>query len=136
MANAYNFLASEFSTELIGGVEAQDTQRTTFQAAGSGVVFTVTVPHGDDLAGRTASAAGELASAFDAADKVPGVAALATGQDIDLGGNLTDVVTVAVTSTSGRSSTQITVPLAAVKAGQIDAQVAAARAQLDALEGI
>jgi hypothetical protein len=117
-------------------MQLQDTQRSTFQATGSGVVFQVSVPVGDDVAGRTAAAAAELVSAFDAAAEVPGVAAMSTGQDVDLGGNLMDVVTVAVTSTSGRASTQITVPLSAVKAGQIGAQVAAARADLDALEGL
>lgn len=136
MASAFSFVASEATTEVSASDEVRDVQRTTLTAQPSGVTFSVMVPSGAGMAAATAAAATPIAEAFNTAADHPGVAGIFTSQEVNAAGNVTDVAVVTVTSTSGRSSTTVTVPMGTVQGGDISGAVADARAQLDALESI
>ena len=98
-----------FSPELV-----EEAQRNTYQADDSKVVYSIVVSGnlldfiratGSDV---LATVAGQWANAWNINRAVPGVADIAETQDASPLGSLYDVVQVAVVSTSGKSTSILT----------------------------
>ena len=105
MAQAYTFLGSEQVTEILGPTTSEQVQEVTAQAVKSGVVFLARFPpelyiYPDEVA----LGLNQLAERFDEWSAIPGVAAIATGQDLNPANQLRDYTEITVVSTSGRSS--------------------------------
>lgn len=136
MADGFTFQATTFDTGASADGQLQDLQRTTFTAEPSGVAFTVVAPVGPQMVEDTSAQASELAAAYNTAYATPGVAGLATGQDMNASGQLSEVVYVTVATPDGRAATQITVPQSQVRSGDITQDVQDALAQLQALRDL
>lgn len=136
MAGSYKVLSANATVELVGGDQTQDVQQLTLQAIPSGAVFPVRVP----LAGFTPEAvtakAEPLAAALNALAADPGVSAVSVVQDVNAAGQLEDRVTVTVTTGDGQLSTAVDAPLGDALRGTLDAKIAAALANLEAVAGL
>lgn len=109
----FTFLLSEptlhaFSPELV-----EDAVRNTYQADLSGVVYSLVVSGEALRNARTnpdliPTVAGQWAAVWNENARVPGVADIVETQEVSPLGSLTDVFQVAVESTSGRSTSILT----------------------------
>ncbi len=110
----FTFLLSEPTLYAFAPDVVEDAQRNTYQADESGVVYSLVVS-GEALKnarknpGLIATVAGQYASAWNQNWAVPGVVDVAETQDVTALGSLHDVFQVAVESTSGRSTSILTV---------------------------
>ena len=139
---AYSFLAAEPTVQVLSPDVVRDAQRITGQAAQSGIVFSLTfAPYPTDPTGKViwtdAAIAAQLADwagKWDTNAAVPGVLGIGLSQDVDPAGLLKDVALVTVASTSGLSTTQLTLYPHDFFPDTFEPRVEAARAQLDAVE--
>lgn len=139
---AYSFLIAEPTVQVLSPEIIRDAQRVSAQAAKSGVVFSLLfAPYPTDPDGNViwtpeaiASQLSDWAGTWDTNAAVPGVLGIALSQDIDAAGLLKDVALVTVSSTSGNSTTQLNLYPADFFPDTFAPRVAAARAQLDAVE--
>lgn len=147
---AYSFLAAEPTVQVLSSEIVRDAQRVTAQAQASGVVYSLvfapypTSPQGE-VVWTPESIDSQLAywaGIWDSNSQVPGVAGISLSQEVDVTGRLEDVAQVYVLSSSGRSSTQLSLGprswLPSVAGTTLTQSfpdaVAQARAQLDAVE--
>ena len=110
----FTFLLSEPTLHAFSPDLVEDAQRNTYQADVSGVVYSLVLAgevykHLRQNADLVATVAGQLAAVWDTNRAVPGVADIVETQDVSPLGSLDDVYQVAVESTSGRSTSILTV---------------------------
>ncbi len=135
----FTFLLSEptlyaFSPELV-----EDAQRNTYQADASGVVYSLVISGEALKNARTnpdliPTVAGQLAAQWNENAKVVGVTDIQETQDSTTLGSLYDVFQVAVESTSGRSTSILTLRDQETRADVFAGIVAAEVKSLDAAE--
>lgn len=135
MAGGYEILSSETTVELLGATDVQDVFQVTARAQPSGVVFNVRFPPIIDNPQSIRDILGEWAGWYNDLAALPHVAGLVNLQDIDAAGQINDVTQVTVRSTSGKTNYTITVPGEDIGSPKAGDDVAAAVANLDALEG-
>jgi hypothetical protein len=106
-----------------------------FKANNSAVVFSLTA-YGAvlDTPDRIDATAGRWAAFWNEAALTPGVQEIETSQDVKPLGALYDTANVAVESTSGKSTSILTLPEDVLHIEYFVQQVAAFRAKLDAIE--
>lgn len=139
---AYTFLASEPTLQVLSPELVRDAQRVTASAVASGVVYSLLfAPYPTDPQGSViwsdeliAEQLALWADYWNQNAAVPGVAGIGVTQEVDAAGALKDVALVTVTSASGRSSAQVTVPAAQFLPERFAAFVAPTVAQLNAVE--
>lgn len=139
---AYNLLVAEPTLQVLSPEYVRDAQRVTAQALASGVVYSLLfAPYPTDTNGTViwtpeaiASQLALWADHWNANAKVPGVLGIALSQDVDPSGQLKDVALVTVSSTSGKSTTQLNLYPADFFPDTFPVAVGNARAQLDAVE--
>lgn len=131
---AYTILASGPDVELMGATDVQDVQAVTAQADPSNVVFTLRFLPEAFVPAIVASLTGEFAGYFNAMTKIPGVSGVSTFQDVNDADVLSDVMRIVVRSTSGKSSFPIEEHEFGRRLDYIAEDVAAVRANLDAIE--
>jgi hypothetical protein len=139
---AYSFLVAEPTVQDLGGDIVRDAQRVTARASASGVVFALEfAPYPTDEQGSViwtsqliADQLAYWAGQWDANSAIPGVLGIGLSQAVNPLGQLRDVAIVVVQSSSGQSTTNLTVDERDFQPGHIEALVQTARAQLDAVE--
>lgn len=150
MGAPYEFLASEPTIQVLSSELVQDAQRITARSIPNGIVYSVLfAPYPTDPTGTVIWTPelinGQLeywAGTWNGNSMVPGVLGISLSQEVNALGQLEDVALVAVSSTSGKSSTQLTLGprewLTSVEGTTLSTSfpeaVARARAQLDAVE--
>lgn len=147
---AYEFLTSEATIQIVSTDIVRDAQRVAARASASQVVYTLTFsPYPTDPQGTVIWTESVIhdqlsywAGIWNSNALVRGVAGIGLTQTVDALGQLQDIAIVAVTSTSGNSTTQLTLPprewLPSVAGTTLTKSfpdaVAEAVAQLDAVE--
>lgn len=139
---AYQFLGSESTIQVLSPDIVRDAQRVTALAAESQIVYSLLfAPYPTDPQGAIiwtpeliASELDKWAGYWNTNAKVPGVRAIGISQDVDELGQLRDVALVVVSSTSGASTTQVTLRPHDFFPDTFAPRIAAVRAQLDATE--
>lgn len=135
LSGEWKHISSEPTVELVGGTQVQDVQEVVTQAIPSNVIFTLRFVPEANVPTIVNSLRSEFAGYFNALAAIPGVAGVTTYQDLDGSDQIQDVMQLNVVSTSGRS----TAPLVETQFGRnledMATEVAAARANLDAIEG-
>jgi hypothetical protein len=147
---AYTFEASEQTIQVRGEDIVQPAQRVIATAAQSGVTFALEfAPYPTDPQGTViwsdsliASQLAYWAGIWDQNAQVPGVLGISLSQEVQPTGRLEDIALVYIASTSGKSTTSLTLGprswLPSVAGTTLTTSfgdaVASARAQLDALE--
>lgn len=132
---SYTFLGAEPTLYAFSPDHVEDAQRMSFRADSSGVVYSLTVSgealkHPDVIA----NVAGIWANNWNENAAVPGVEEIEDGQEVSTLGSVQDVVNVAVTSTSGRSTTIVQVTQRDMEPAFFAPVIKTTRAQLDAIE--
>jgi hypothetical protein len=115
---AYQFLTSEATIQVLSPDLVRDAQRITARASASQVVYSlVFAPYPTDPQGTIiwtdsliADQLSYWAGIWDTNSMVRGVAGISLTQTVDATGQLQDVALVVVTSTSGNSTAQLTLP--------------------------
>lgn len=116
--------------------DVENAVRNTYQADDTGVVFAVTFVRPELLqASAFVDVSTEWAAIWNTNARVAGVVDISPGQEVLPLGGLRDTATVAVVSTSTRSSAVITLYDADVIPDNFAARVRAEVARLDAIEG-
>lgn len=139
---AYEVLSQEPTLQVLSPEIVIDADRVIARALASGVVFAIFVANYtptaidrfETQAQRIARALSGWAATWDANAAVPGVLNIGMSQEVDAAGQLRDVALVFASSSSGRSVTQLTLGPARWETQEFKADVAAARASLDAVE--
>ncbi len=139
---AYTFLAAEPTLQVLSDDLVRDAQRVTAQAAQSQIVYSLTfAPYPTDPQGNVIWSSDAIDTQLaDWADKwntnaqTPGVLGISLSQEVDATGALKDVALVTVSSTSGKSTTQLTLFPHDFFPDTFPPRVEQARAQLDAVE--
>lgn len=137
----WELLASEPTLQVVSPEIVYDAQRVVARATASGVVFSLLVVNTpvapdrwQDLAARVEQNLDTWAVFWNSNAKQPGVISIGMSQEVDAAGQLRDVALVIVSSTSGRSTSQLTLHAPQFLPTEFAKPVAAARAALDALE--
>jgi hypothetical protein len=133
-SGAYTILESGPDVELMGATDVKDVQAVTVQARPSNVIFTLRFLPEAYVPSIVASLTGQFAGYFNAMTQIPGVAGVTTFQDVNDADMLDDVMRIVVRSTSGKSSFPIEEHQFGRRLDLIAEQVAATRANLDAIE--
>ncbi len=131
------FISSEPTIQTLGVDIIQDVQKFTYQAVPSGVVFTFQFgpwPNPNVTAQDIAATANGWADRWNDNASQPGVVGISLAQQVNQAGNLEDVCFVTVSSSSGRSTSQIVGRIDHFFPSIFDPWVAAERALLDAIE--
>jgi hypothetical protein len=147
---AYTFEASEQTIQVLSSDIVREAQRVIATAQASGVTYALLfAPYPTDPQGTViwtdAAIQQQLdywAGIWDQNSAVPGVLGISISQEVDATGRLNDVATVYVSSTSGKSSTSVSLGprewLPSVAGTSLTTAfpdvIAATRARLDALE--
>lgn len=139
---SYQILGGEPTIKILSADLVRDAQRYTAQASESGIVYSLLFsPWPTDEQGNViwtdAAIQSELsywAGIWDTNAAVPGVLGIGLSQDVNAAGQLTDVALVTVSSSSGVSTGQISLPPVHFLPANFAANVRDARARLDAVE--
>jgi hypothetical protein len=133
-----SFLMSEPTIVTVGADIVHDAQRITYTAYPSGVIFPllfVSLRPDDWTPAEIAAQANAWADVWNTNAAAPGVESIAITQRVTAGGNLDDVAVVNVSSTSGRSTSEITISRADFPASRFEALTVRERVRLDEIEG-
>jgi hypothetical protein len=128
---------SEPTIVTVGADIVHDAQRITYTAYPSGVIFPllfVSLRPDDWTPAKIAAQANHWADVWNGNAAVAGVESIAITQRVTAGGNLDDVALVIVSSTSGRSTSEITVQRNDFDAHTFAQLVGAERTRLDEIE--
>lgn len=136
MALSFHIVSQHQDTELVGGSVIRDVMTVGATTIPHGVYFEVRVPMKNYGTQAVTIACEGRAEVIEAIMAVEGVIAVSYSQDVNAAGQLHDDYAVIVESTSGQSSTEVHPSTGFLDAGIIQAQVAAAVANLDAVEGL
>lgn len=136
MADTFKVRGTYPVTETLGGTKTRNMVAVGAVTVPHGVYFEVRVPQADYTASLTAAALLGPASIYEDLFDIPGVVDVAWSQGATASGQLQDLVTVVVSSTSGDSSDELTVPFVQLGPQLHKPQIAALRAQLDATEAL
>lgn len=133
---AYTPLGSEPTLYAFSPDKVEDAQRITYRADQSGVVYSLTVSLEafNNNPAVVANVAGIWANRWNINASVPGVTEIEDGQEVTTLGSINDVVQVAVDSTSGHSTTVVTVRQRDMEPQFFKPIIDQARAVLDASE--
>ncbi len=139
---AYEFIAAEPTIQVLSPEVVRDAQRVTGRARQSGIVYSLPfAPYPTDPTGQVIWTDALIdqqmalwAGYWDANAQVPGVVGISLSQDIDATGVLKDVALVVVSSSSGKSTAQLTLYPHDFFPDTFPPRVEAVRAQLDAVE--
>ncbi len=133
---AYTPLGSEPTLHAFSPDRIEDAQRITYRADLSGVVYSLTVSLEafNNNPGVIANVAGIWANNWNENFAVPGVTEIEDGQEVTTLGSINDVVSVAVDSTSGNSTTILTVRQRDMEPQFFAPLIQKSRAVLDASE--
>jgi len=136
MADSFDYLGATGSEEIIGGGKTQPIRIVSARAQPSGVMFTLPVALADFEPGPLGIILGTVADALNKDADEPGVDDINVYQDVSPSGQFVNKVAVTVVSTSGNSDETIQVPYGAIFDHRFADAVKAARANMDALEGL
>ena len=130
------FLSGEPTIYTFSPDDIENAVRNTYQADESGVVYAVTFVRPELLqASAFADVAESWANIWNQNAKVPGVEDIAPDQRVLPLGGLQDIATVAIVSTSGRSSAVVTLVQDEVIPDVFAERIRTEVARLDAIEG-
>lgn len=135
MADNYDFLGATSNVEPIGGGKVQDVMIATFRAQPSGFVFTLPIAKVDYEPSRLRLIVPVVADALNKAADDPGVTDANVYLDVDGSGQFVKHLTASVESTSGNSDITISPPYGSLFDDRFAHAAAAARDNLDAIEG-
>jgi hypothetical protein len=131
---AYRILDSGPDVELLGATDSRDVQFVLAQALPSNVIFTLRFLPEVFEPNYVAEVTGQFAGYFNAMKEIPGVSGVTTFQDVNDDDVLNDVMRIRVRSTSGATSFPIEDHQFGRRLDYVAEDVAAARANLDAIE--
>ncbi len=134
---AYTVLGSEPTLHAFSPDRIEDAQRISYRADLSGVIYSLTVlaeALTPDNIHIVAQVAGIWANRWNQNAAVPGVTEIEDGQEVTTLGSINDIVSVAVDSTSGNSTTIVTVHERDMEPQFFAPIIAQTRATLDTLE--
>lgn len=138
MAANYSVVTSYDDVEFLGGTETRAVVVTGIQTKPHGIYVEVRVPKTIVTStGETSIAeiSADTAALYEGLAGQPHVTSVQWGQQ-ELNGQLQDIAFVTVASTSGNSSTTLTIPLKDIGAGLEAALIASTSAQLDRIEAL
>ncbi len=134
---SYTVLGSEPTLHAFSPDRIEEAQRISYRADLSGVVYSLTVSaealKPDNLA-NLGVVAGIWANNWNENFAVPGVTEIEDGQEVTTLGSINDIVSVAVDSTSGNSTTIVTVQQRDMEPPFFKPIIAQTRSTLDTLE--
>ncbi len=134
---AYTPLNSEPTLHAFSPDRIEDAQRITYRADESGVIYSLTVlaeALKEDNLPNLGVVAGIWANRWNINAAVPGVTEIEDGQEVTTLGSINDIVSVAVESTSGNSTTIVTVKERDMEPQFFAPIIKQTRSLLDALE--
>ncbi len=121
--------------EFLGGTNTRAVVIIEAHSTPSLIYFEALVAQAGYAANLARAAALGYAVIFETANALPHVAGVFWAQAPNAAGELQDQITFTVTSTSGNSEAQLTVPILALGAQLHEAQIAALATELDNTEG-
>lgn len=136
MADSFSNVTTTPYVELVPPNKTRTVYIVTAQADPSGVVFFVPVVKVDLAPARLDLILGTLAEVFNTLADKPGVESITVEQGLNAANVLQQRVVVGVVSSSGDSDTTVTLKWGEAQDQRGYAKIAAARAQLDDIEGL
>lgn len=135
MAYGVTVLGTRPGTEFLGGTQTRPVVVIEAQSTPSGIYFEVLVPQKGFVADIARAAALGYADIFETVNALPHVAGVFWSQGPNAAGELEDLITITVESTSGNSEAQIVTPILQLGPQTDLPQIDALHAELDATEG-
>ena len=135
MAFGVTVLGTRPGTEFLGGTQTRPVVVIEAQSTPSAIYFEVLVPQKGYVANLARAAALGYADIYETAAALPNVAGVFWSQGPNAAGELEDLITFTVSSTSGNSEAQLTVPILQLGPQLHEPQIEALHAELDATEG-
>lgn len=136
MAEGFQVLGVVPDVELVPPNRTRPVRVVTARAIPSDVVFFFTVVKADFSESHIALIAHDIAAALNRDANVPGVAAIEIGESINASLQRFPSATVTVSSTSGNSEDEVTIPYGELFDRRFNERVEEARLNLDAIEGL
>ena len=134
MAETFTVVGQYPTVEFLGGIKTRNVIAVGAVTVPHGVYFEVRVSQSTYGATLVAAALLGPASIYEDLYGITGVIGVEWGQGVTAGGELQDVVTITVSSTSGNSTAQLTVPFSQLGPQLHAPQIAALVHELDATE--
>lgn len=136
MADTFTVVTQSPDTEYIGGTQTRQVTTVGITTKPHGVYIEFRIPKTVYSTAQVHDYALGYSGTVEGLFAINGVVGVSWSQQPTAGGQLQDVLTITVQSTSGDSTDQFTLPLADATSAAVKAKAAAAIKQLDAAEAL